>query len=1309
MYSNLFKIIMSKKKYAAFICVFIFLTFTLDCFPQSEVLKRIDIHSPNAATLLKFQENTVDLNTGIPQISIPIYEIKTKDISIPITLSYHSGGFRVNEAASWVGLGWGLSTAFSITRSVRGGSDLEQNTLSNINYVNSLPVDPLRKGTMYTIATGTNSMDVQQDLYSVNMPGFSTKFMQFSNGQFRTLPLSDVKIQYLYNFDSYWQIIDQKGNKYIFGNSGPGITTSTDKTTSSTSINQLTGSVINPPSSSVSINYNNSWYLTKIITASGEEINFEYEQEKFINKVSAFSTLFQGNHPYYQGLESVLSEGVTIVQYVEPVLKNINFPNGKIVFERGNERKDLVRDYVMFETVGSKYLQAVKIFNYSNNEIKRALFSYSYFSPTGTIAEASLGNTLINEGYLNYRLKLENIIIQGANTTFQEKYQFEYNEDVNLPNRLSKSTDLWGYYNGKNNSTFIPTMVNYGGVAFVNFEGTSLCVLEAVVPNQTSCADNTLPMALPGTLTFTGADKSISEQHVKANVLKKIIYPTGGTVEFDFESNQILTQELTYYPGNHTAGTEGYLAPGLRVRSIKQFSESGIIATEQRYDYTDAGISSGELIDNPNYISYKQLLISPIPGTPVDGQGGCGTNKLGVEYSSLPKDIFNSNNSTGVGYKKVTKLNIGNSGNIKSVFNFHPRPIDIAGFYQTITQSPVDYHFWRRGLPLTEEHFNLENNEYKPVNKVEHVYKFKSDDGEKLELLGFDFLFHGTQITGYFVDLGSSCLYTKSIIVRTSPYKITTERFWESKTIVTDYSYTGNVQNSNTKEQWFYYENPVYNLLTKNEVKSSKGETSKTEYKYPFDYTNTPVYSEMVNRNIVSPVIEQKQTNVTLNKELSKTITNYDFWHGNTLIQPKSVQKSILGNPLETEVTINAYDSKGNVLQATDISGVITSYIWGYNSQYPVAKAINSSSNEIFFDSYEETGKWDAALSDIDKSFKRTGLSSGRIHKATAGEQVSRSTQWVNLNLTAPKKFKYSGWAYSNGPSSEIFVLMRRAGDPVGGFSSFDQISFPSQLNKWIYVEKEVIIPADVIQVNLRVDNNGGGTVWFDDLSFCPSDALMATYTYQPLVGMTSETDPNNRTTYYEYDAFNRLTIVKNQDGHIIKKICYNYAGQPEQCYIHQSADYSGTYYSQNCPYGYTADPIYVNVPAGMFTSTVSAADANTQAQQYAQNYANTNGTCTQETGIDLYYSKGNYIYTDFYVTITDVNTSNQYFFIMYAYSSYGFLGSVPPGNYNIEIFPAYGWSYYSFSAGCFNYTYGNQANFYNVEINSGCNEISVY
>ncbi len=55
------------------------------------------------------------------------------------------------------------------------------------------------------------------------------------------------------------------------------------------------------------------------------------------------------------------------------------------------------------------------------------------------------------------------------------------------------------------------------------------------------------------------------------------------------------------------------------------------------------------------------------------------------------------------------------------------------------------------------------------------------------------------------------------------------------------------------------------------------------------------------------------------------------------------------------------------------------------------------------------------------------------------------------------------------------------------------------------------------------------------------ASSQMVTYTYDPLIGMTSTTDVRNRTAYYEYDSLHRLKQVKDQDGNILSANEYNY------------------------------------------------------------------------------------------------------------------------------------------------------------------------
>lgn len=65
-----------------------------------------------------------------------------------------------------------------------------------------------------------------------------------------------------------------------------------------------------------------------------------------------------------------------------------------------------------------------------------------------------------------------------------------------------------------------------------------------------------------------------------------------------------------------------------------------------------------------------------------------------------------------------------------------------------------------------------------------------------------------------------------------------------------------------------------------------------------------------------------------------------------------------------------------------------------------------------------------------------------------------------------------------------------------------------------------------------------------DNLRTAFPNAMVSTYTYDPLVGLTSMTDPKGYTIYYEYDEFNRLKYSKDAEGNILSENNYNYTNQ---------------------------------------------------------------------------------------------------------------------------------------------------------------------
>jgi len=55
------------------------------------------------------------------------------------------------------------------------------------------------------------------------------------------------------------------------------------------------------------------------------------------------------------------------------------------------------------------------------------------------------------------------------------------------------------------------------------------------------------------------------------------------------------------------------------------------------------------------------------------------------------------------------------------------------------------------------------------------------------------------------------------------------------------------------------------------------------------------------------------------------------------------------------------------------------------------------------------------------------------------------------------------------------------------------------------------------------------------------SKAMVTTYTYKPLVGMTSKTDARGATEFYQYDGMQRLKAVLDQFSDVTRAIDYHY------------------------------------------------------------------------------------------------------------------------------------------------------------------------
>ena len=215
--------------------------------PPSSTTSRIVPASPDVAALYKYTEIPVNYYTGSVGIDLPLYTVKTRDLNVPISISYHSSGIKVEEEASSVGLGWTLNAGGAIQHIVRGMDDFEDfggnqwrrlNSLlpnsseicqyyANDNYAmfNAKLGQPLVSDIEnMTIINGYKPYaNYELDIFAFNFGGKSGKFLLVPLGNngydVRLLDQSDMRIR-LVNDDvsgnSGFMITDSDGTKYYF-------------------------------------------------------------------------------------------------------------------------------------------------------------------------------------------------------------------------------------------------------------------------------------------------------------------------------------------------------------------------------------------------------------------------------------------------------------------------------------------------------------------------------------------------------------------------------------------------------------------------------------------------------------------------------------------------------------------------------------------------------------------------------------------------------------------------------------------------------------------------------------------------------------------------------------------------------------------------------------------------------------------------------------------------------------------------------------------------------------------------------------
>ncbi|MGN6640773.1 MAG: hypothetical protein ACTHJ8_17810, partial [Mucilaginibacter sp.] len=359
---------------------------------------------PNAASFTQYSKVPVGEFTGIPDIKVPMYDIKVDNLHIPVYLSYYARGVQPNVHSGWVGTGWNLVANGVITRKMNGIPDeCEDDHINGIvvsgastHYlgwyypINRAPLQSVLWDSLSTLNmyTGSNFggviSDSQPDEFDFSINGISGAFFMGEDGNWKvraaggeTITVketigTDTLCAFHYNPDttdygSFPKVDTQvvmkntftqfilttgDGTKYIFGKAvSGGPNTSID-------FSRMTGEANNNNDGVVPI----AWHITEIDLPSGKKILYNYFRDGHqFSYSSTYSSVWQASSAtippnisnLFLGLKSADTSATTYIaanatmSISDPVyLQSILFPAGKLIFHSAPSMEtDTLDDY----------------------------------------------------------------------------------------------------------------------------------------------------------------------------------------------------------------------------------------------------------------------------------------------------------------------------------------------------------------------------------------------------------------------------------------------------------------------------------------------------------------------------------------------------------------------------------------------------------------------------------------------------------------------------------------------------------------------------------------------------------------------------------------------------------------------------------------------------------------------------------------------------------------------------------------------------------------------------------------------------
>ncbi|MBX7052564.1 MAG: hypothetical protein K1X54_11060 [Flavobacteriales bacterium] len=458
-------------------------------------------------------QTNIDYLTGTANINFPVYTLQGRTMEFPVSMNFNTASPKVNDIASWVGLGWSLNAGGAVTREVHGLPD-EVRTVSGNGYTwcspcggylkandilveqdfigaydpgttppyygGSLPQEIVHTPNESGILTDAvknliseGKLDLEPDFFQVNAPGLSLKFMFAvddnrypapENGNYYKKKIVDGIVQDLdsvITFPKQDIIVEYTRTENEITSF---IITNLDGTVYRFERKQYIQGAFRRENMSVQdgVSYVISWYLTSVTNANGqEEAHFTYvENESYSsqryyeeNKVASIEGAFTFADTL-AGDNSPVREGIGFCEACDPFTRMLVI--SKMKFVRIESIVTPHGKIVFYRQPGERQdlpgdfaLSYIHYLNADDEFLGKCELKHDYF-----ISEYDFpGFEDFEYPEDNKRLKLASITFYGSNNLpINEGTQFNYEEN-GLPVRNSFAQDHWGYFNMQSNKS----------------------------------------------------------------------------------------------------------------------------------------------------------------------------------------------------------------------------------------------------------------------------------------------------------------------------------------------------------------------------------------------------------------------------------------------------------------------------------------------------------------------------------------------------------------------------------------------------------------------------------------------------------------------------------------------------------------------------------------------------------------------------------------------------------------------------------------------------------------------------------------